>query len=32
VFADSEEAVREALDRALAADRPTVIHVPEGRG
>ena len=32
VFADSEDAVREALERALAADRPTVIHVPEGRG
>jgi thiamine pyrophosphate-dependent acetolactate synthase large subunit-like protein len=29
VFADSRAALDEALERAFAADRPTVIHVPE---
>jgi thiamine pyrophosphate-dependent acetolactate synthase large subunit-like protein len=29
VLADSRDALDEALARALAADRPTVIHVPE---
>jgi acetolactate synthase-1/2/3 large subunit len=31
VFADTGAAVREALERALSADRPSVIHVPEAR-
>jgi thiamine pyrophosphate-dependent acetolactate synthase large subunit-like protein len=30
VHADSPAAAAEALERAFAADRPTVIHVPEG--
>jgi acetolactate synthase-1/2/3 large subunit len=29
VLADSRDALDEALERAFAADRPTVIHVPE---
>jgi acetolactate synthase-1/2/3 large subunit len=29
VFADSRAALDDALERAFAADRPTVIHVPE---
>jgi thiamine pyrophosphate-dependent acetolactate synthase large subunit-like protein len=29
VFADSRTALDDALERAFAADRPTVIHVPE---
>jgi thiamine pyrophosphate-dependent acetolactate synthase large subunit-like protein len=32
VRAETGAALAEALERALAADRPTVIHVPEARG